>query len=65
MFRFEDLEIWELSIDYANNCYDLAKQFPDYEIFALANQLRRSAISISNNIVEGSGSDSNKYSIDI
>ena len=60
MFRFENLDIWKESINYANDCYNLAKEFPDYETFALASQLRRSSISISNNIVEGSGSDSNK-----
>ena len=60
MFRFEALEIWKLSLEYCNNCYDIAKTFPSHELFALADQLRRAAISGSNNIVEGSGSDSDK-----
>lgn len=60
MFRFETLEIWKLSLEYCNNCYDIAKKFPSYELFALADQLRRAAISGPNNIVEGSGSDSDK-----
>jgi len=60
MFRFEGLDIWKLALEYCNNCYDIAKTFPSYEMFALSDQLRRAAISVSNNIVEGSGSDSDK-----
>lgn len=60
MFRFEDLEIWKLSMVYCNNCYEIANGFPDYEKFALSSQLRRAGISVSNNISEGSGSESNK-----
>jgi four helix bundle protein len=54
MFRFEELEIWRLSIDYARDCYKIANSFPSKENYALSDQLRRAAISISNNIVEGS-----------
>lgn len=54
MFRFENLEIWRLSVEYAKKCYGVADKFPSNEKFALADQLRRSAISISNNIAEGS-----------
>ena len=60
MFRFEQLEIWKSSIEYANKLYDIAKLFPKEEVFALSDQLRRSAISISNNIAEGSGSASGR-----
>lgn len=54
MFRFEKLEVWQLSIDYGKDCYDIAKKFPEIEKFALADQLRRASVSISNNIAEGS-----------
>lgn len=66
MFRFEGLEIWTLAIDYAKSSYIIARKFPDYEKFSLADQLRRASISISNNIAEGSvGSAANfrKYLI--
>ncbi len=59
MFRFEDLEIWKLSLEYADKCYNIANRFPQYEQYALSDQLRRAALSISNNIAEGSGSSSN------
>ena len=55
MFRFEQLDIWKLAIDYGNKLYDIAKDFPKEEIFGLGDQLRRAAVSISNNIAEGCG----------
>jgi len=54
MFRFENLEIWKLASNYAKNCYILVNKFLPTEKFSLSDQLRRAAISISNNIVEGS-----------
>lgn len=54
MFRFEGLEIWKDSIEYADKCYDVSKTFPKEETFSLADQLRRAAVSIPNNIAEGS-----------
>ncbi len=59
-FRFESLDIWKLSLDYANELYDIALKFPTEERYALGDQLRRAAVSISNNIAEGSGSATNK-----
>ena len=66
MFRFEQLEIWRLAVDYAKDCYKIASEFPKFENYSLGDQLRRAAISISNNIAEGSvGSTANfkKYMI--
>jgi len=54
MFRFEQLEIWRLAVDYGKDCYKIADKFPKHETYALGDQLRRAGISISNNIVEGS-----------
>lgn len=59
-FRFESLEIWELAIEYGNKIYDIADTLPQKELFGLGSQLRRSAVSISNNIAEGSGGASIK-----
>ncbi len=60
MFRFENLEIWKLAIEYAEGLYDLAKELPKEEKFNLIGQLKRSALSISNNIAEGSGTATKK-----
>jgi four helix bundle protein len=61
MFRFEELEIWKLSQDYAGDCYGLVNNFPKEEKYALADQLRRAAVSISNNIAEGSAFSDTKF----
>lgn len=59
-FRFESLEIWHLSVDYANQIYEVTESFPRGEIFGLTQQIRRAAISVSLNIAEGSGRASSK-----
>jgi four helix bundle protein len=60
LFRFEDLEIWKLSIEYADGLYDLAEKLPASERYNLTIQLKKAALSISNNIAEGSGASTNK-----
>jgi len=60
MFGFEKLVVWKKSIDLADDVYRLTRQFPDYEKFGLANQMRRAVVSISSNIAEGSSRESQK-----
>ena len=55
MFRFEELEIWKLSIEYADKMYKLVEKLPVDERYNMVNQLKRASLSISNNIAEGSG----------
>ena len=62
MFRFEDLDIWRSSIIYGKRLYSISFRFPKEETFALADQLRRAAVSVSNNIAEGSGGTSKDFS---
>ena len=59
-FRFMDLEIWKESIDLNDKFYDLADHFCQTGNFRMAEQLRASSLSVSNNIAEGSGSFSHK-----
>ena len=59
-FRFEDLEIWKLAINILDMCMDIAKILEEKHLFRFAEQLRAAGLSISNNIAEGSGSNSNK-----
>ncbi|MEP6168424.1 MAG: four helix bundle protein, partial [Rhodopirellula bahusiensis] len=60
MFSFEKLDVWSKSVDLADVVYRLTKDFPDYERFGLANQMRRAAVSVSSNIAEGSSRESRK-----
>jgi four helix bundle protein len=58
MFRFEKLDVWQKAIEYADQIYAGTRGFPDNERFGLTSQLRRSAVSVSSNIAEGSGRSS-------
>jgi four helix bundle protein len=59
-FRFQDLKIWQLAIEIADALFDIADELERKKLFRFAEQLRGSAMSMSNNIAEGSGSSSKK-----
>ena len=59
-FRFQDLEIWQLSIEIADELFTIADDLEKRHLYRFAEQLRGAGMSISNNIAEGSGSSSNK-----
>jgi four helix bundle protein len=59
-FRFQDLKIWQLAIEIADELFDLADDLEKKKLFRFAEQLRAAGMSMSNNIAEGSGSSSNK-----
>ncbi len=52
--KFESLEVWKKSHQLTLQVYKITKQFPSEERFRLGDQLRRSAASVTTNIVEGS-----------
>lgn len=59
-FRFQDLEIWQDAIKIAHLLSDFADHLKENKKFRFAEQLRSAALSISNNIAEGSGSYSKR-----
>ncbi len=59
-FRFEDFKIWQEACDVGDTLCDLADKLGGQHLYGFADQLRRAALSISNNIAEGSGSASKK-----
>ena len=59
MFGFQKLDVWVKAVEFADETYRVTKLFPADERFGLTNQLRRAAVSISSNIAEGSGRQSN------
>ena len=52
-FTHERLDVWQRSVDFATEIYRVTNTFPAEERFALTNQLRRAAVSVSSNIAEG------------
>jgi len=60
MFRFERLDAWQKSIELADTVYSMSRNFPDDERFGLTSQSRRSVVSVSANIAEGSGRSTNR-----
>src|SRR4030067_223626 len=59
-FRFQDLKIWHLSIEMADELFDVAEDLEKKRLYRFADQLRGAAMSMSNNIAEGSGSSLEK-----
>jgi four helix bundle protein len=51
----EDLEAYQLAREFRKQMYRVAKGLPSIEKFGLVPQMRRAALSLSNNIAEGHG----------
>ena len=62
-FSFEGLEVYQAARVLVRDVYRLQQKFPKTEIYALGDQIRRSASSVTSNIAEGSGRNSYKEKI--
>ncbi len=60
MHNVSDLKVWQKSIELAKMTYQILPKLPKEERFGLSDQIRRSVISVSSNIAEGAGRNSNK-----
>lgn len=54
-FKFEELIVYQKSLDFVDHVYSVTKGFPKDEIFGLSSQYKRAASSIPLNIAEGAG----------
>ena len=52
---FEDLDVYQAARGFRKAMYRVGRQLPDIEKFALANQIRQAAVSLTDNIAEGHG----------
>ncbi|MEK7512866.1 MAG: four helix bundle protein [Patescibacteria group bacterium] len=55
MKRFTKLIAWQKAHQLVLSVYKTSQKFPASELYALTNQIRRAAISITSNIAEGFG----------
>ncbi len=55
MFKFEKMIAWQKGVEFADKAFDVADRLPQRHQFSLGEQLRRAALSITNNLAEGSG----------
>jgi four helix bundle protein len=60
MHNLKELKIWKKAIDLAVEVYQVTSLFPLEEKYGLTSQIRRAAVSISSNIAEGAGRNSEK-----
>ena len=51
--HFRDLEVWQRGMDIVIVVYRLSPQFPKAELYGLASQIRRAAVSVPSNLAEG------------
>jgi four helix bundle protein len=48
-----NLMAWKKTMDFAVTIYEITRNFPQEELYALTSQLRRAAVSAPSNISEG------------
>jgi four helix bundle protein len=51
--RWAKLEVWKIADDLAFQVYMATKSFPKEEIYGITSQIRRAALSVPTNIIEG------------
>ena len=54
-YRLDDFQLYQVARQIRNDLYVIIKQLPPVEKYALGIQMRKAAVSISNNIAEGHG----------
>ncbi|MGA9355232.1 MAG: four helix bundle protein [Terriglobales bacterium] len=55
MDNYRDLIAWQKGKDLALAIYACTREFPKSEVYGLASQMRRAAVSVPSNIAEGKG----------
>jgi len=52
---FRDLRVWQDAMDLVIEIYRTTETFPKQELYGLASQMQRAAVSVPSNIAEGKG----------
>lgn len=56
--NFREYQVWQEAVEMATKVYQITGNMPWFEKKGLCDQLQRAVVSISSNIAEGSGRDS-------
>lgn len=56
----KDLDAWKMAMEVVERVYACTSEYPKEEIYGLALQTRRSAVSVPSNIAEGAARNSKK-----
>ena len=59
--HYRELAVWQKAMDLVIEAYRLASQLPRVELYALASQVRRAAVSVPANVAEGNGRHRGEY----
>ena len=60
-FHFENLSVYQKSLDYIDFVYNITEKFPKEERYGLSSQFQRASQSIALNIGEGSGGSNSEF----
>ncbi len=58
--HWSDLDLWNKSHEFVKDIYKVTTDFPKAEMYGLTSQLRRAAVSVPTNVVEGFSRKSTK-----
>ena len=61
-FSFENLQVYQKSLEFVDLVYEVTKEFPKSELYNLTSQFKRAAVSIALNIAEGAGDTNAQFS---
>ena len=56
----ERLEAWQQAMVLVKDVYELSRAFPREELYGLAQQMRRAAVSVPSNLAEGAARNGTK-----
>lgn len=57
---YKDLIVWKKGYELVKQIYLITSKMPNYEVYVLQSQMRRSAVSIVSNIAEGTSRKTRK-----
>lgn len=60
MKDYQELIVWQKAMDLVAEIYRIVRLLPQTERYAIADQMRRAAVSIPSNIAEGFGRSTSK-----